>query len=127
MDIQCVDPSSSEVMGRTRKTPKYQSDAAERKVNFFRERRERVGMTQEQVGPFIKKDRSQLSKIEAGKVAYNEKILMGLAKAYKCTIPDLFRHPDDQLPPLVEEFSRLDEDTQERLLRAAEIFKKTAQ
>lgn len=52
--------------------------------HFFKEWREFRDLTQEQAGDRLSMDRSNLSRVEAGKIPYGQGLLEAAAEAYGC-------------------------------------------
>lgn len=66
--------------------------------HFLREWREHRGKTLVQVAEYLHMTHGTLSKIERGKVPYNQKLLENLADLYMCDVPDLIvRDPSDPI------------------------------
>jgi transcriptional regulator with XRE-family HTH domain len=79
-------------------------DQRPRRQTFLREWREYRDLTQDQAAEKIGIDRSTLSKIERGRVTYNQPFLEATADAYRCTPADLISRKPERLNELKDVF-----------------------
>lgn len=65
---------------------------------FFKERREKLGITQEQIASHMDTSAGKISKLETGKQKWSEDWLARAAFALDCEIVDLFYDPNGSTP-----------------------------
>jgi transcriptional regulator with XRE-family HTH domain len=79
-------------------------------------------MTQNEAAERIGVSRNYLSEIERGDKRYNQDTLEGMAKAYKCKVPDLFRDPAANESKWAHIFDNIPPANRSLALRTAEGF-----
>lgn len=97
----------------------------DRRRHYLREWRKAAGLTQEDAADTAGISRSLLSKIEAGKVPYNQDLLEQLAEIYRCEPDDLIT-VNAKLPDPARAFynqlRHAPAAEQRRLLRVARVI-----
>lgn len=97
-----------------------------RQKTYLRAWRKFRKLSQEKASGLIGNDRSTLSKIEAGKVPYDQILLEAAADAYGCTPADLLMRDPASIPSVIfDEISKLPKEHQTHVMEIVGTFKKT--
>lgn len=88
---------------------------------YFRERREKLGLTQSQVAERMGTVTSKVSKLETGDQKWNDRWLAAAAYAFDIEVEDLFRDPD--APTQDELLAGLSPEDRLRVINLAERLK----
>lgn len=92
---------------------------------FLRAWRVHRGLTQEQAAARVDRDRTTLSKIERGKVPYDQALLEGLAEAYRCEPADLImRDPKSPIWSILDALRELTPEQQDQIAQIVSTFNK---
>lgn len=91
---------------------------AHRGPTFIRAWRDYRGLSQEEAADRVEVDRTTISRLESGKIPYNQDILERLALAYGCDVEDLLK-----VDPLKPDPPRL---IYQQLLRASPSLQRQA-
>lgn len=108
--------------------PKVTPRQAPLRRTFLRQWREYRNLNQDQAADRIGVDRSTLSRIENGKLPYNQAFLEAAAAAYLCEPADLLvRNPKDKSAPwtLMEALKQAEPAQRQQIIAVVETLLKT--
>jgi transcriptional regulator with XRE-family HTH domain len=102
--------------------------------SYLREWRRHRGLTQSQVldrlaimdDPNLPKTGASLSRLEAGKQPYSQRVLEALAEVYNCEPGDLIKHNPEKEGRIIDIVARLDAKKRDQALAILEALANTA-
>lgn len=98
----------------------------ERPSHFIREWRKHRGLTIERLCDRIGYSQPHISKLENGKIPYNQELLEAVADALNCTPADLLMRDPSSSEKIWSIWGALEPTEREQLLKIAETFRKAS-